>query len=133
MWALALILPRTQRVADEALNRALDCSMVLPAFRVQKPLIYEGRGHATDRIEFSAVSVRSRQSASISFSIQPRISPAGPFAFNLTHGISTRRPFHPAKTSISRQNGQRERRIGAKRNGDNTGRQKPDHDLRPED
>ena len=41
-WTLALILHRTQRVADEAINRALDCGVVLPAFRFQKPLIYEG-------------------------------------------------------------------------------------------
>ena len=34
-WALTLILHRTQRVADEAINRALDGILILAAFRFQ--------------------------------------------------------------------------------------------------
>src|SRR6266853_2026099 len=34
-WALTLVLYRTQRVADEAINRALDGILILAAFRFQ--------------------------------------------------------------------------------------------------
>ena len=34
-WALTLVLHRTQRVADEAINRALDGILILAAFRFQ--------------------------------------------------------------------------------------------------
>src|SRR5258708_22423699 len=34
-WALTLVLHRTQRVADEAVNRALDGILILAAFRFQ--------------------------------------------------------------------------------------------------
>ena len=41
-WALTLVLYRTQRVAYEAINRALDGILILAAFRFHKSLINEG-------------------------------------------------------------------------------------------
>ena len=42
-WALTLVLHRTQRVADEAINRALDGILILAAFRFQKISFQRGK------------------------------------------------------------------------------------------
>jgi hypothetical protein len=76
-WALTLILHRTQRVADEAINRALDCSLVLPAFRFQKSLMLTCSAVRAARLcrhQLLPIALRAFISASSPFPINQRMA-----------------------------------------------------------
>ena len=109
-WALTLILHRTQRVADEAINRALDCSLTSHRGAPwSTPHVTCVTRHAQNAKPTSRCRTVAPWSSTMRRVFHPETNgvKASPHRHKwmlsrgalASHGISTRRTFHPAKTA----------------------------------